>query len=100
MKKLICENLEELNELKAGVPSWPEDDERVPPEIRDVMYQAGKENFEKEGVEKNENEFGVEEELMDYFLELITDTKNYTDLDRASIERIFKKAMDITYQEG
>lgn len=69
------------------------------------MYQAGKERFEdiadagyKYADHKDEN---IEEELFEYFLELITDTANYTDLDRASIERIFQKALDTHYnQEG
>ncbi len=91
MKKFICENLEELKEFY----NEPEEGERVSPEEQDAMYQAGKAGFEE-----HDHEFGVQEELLEYFLELITDTINYTDLDRASVENIFKKAMDIAYQEG
>lgn len=93
MKKFVCENLEELKE---GFYDEPGEEERVPSEVRDAMYQAGRQGFD-DGEEEEGHEFGVEEEMLEYFLELLTDTKNYTDLDRASIERIFKKALDMTY---
>ena len=43
MKKFVCENLEELKE---GFYDEPGEEERVPSEVRDAMYQAGKEGFE------------------------------------------------------
>jgi len=94
MKKFICESLEELKEFYYNEP---EGEERVPAETRDAMYQVGKENFEKVTDPQDQ----IEEELFEYFLELISDTANYTDLDRASIERVFQKALDTHYnQEG
>ena len=94
MSKFVYESLEELKE---DYYQEPTEEERIPAETRDAMYQAGKENFEKVTGPQDQ----IEEELFEYFLELITDTANYTDLDRTSIERVFQKAMDTHYnQEG
>lgn len=43
MKKFVCENLEELNELY----NEPEEGERVPSEVQDTMYRTGKDRWEK-----------------------------------------------------